>query len=384
MMGKAAELPFDAIITPPAVGSAEEDELAELQQLFSSRGPYPPPRDSTIPKTTLAKLKVGEELLLHADEARQEREDRRRVREAQMTERLARAQTRREEAKARAERCRIAKEKEYQRKREIVSSVRADEDLWQADRERQQQQRWEDAQDRVKKAAGGCSSLDARLDAQEEAVDAKEREEATRYRLELKGTLNEMRTLSLSQKKAGAESSRERRTRALERAAKQQALLKRLAADEKRAEAKAWLLERRHNEASHLHKAASFKHSVAQSRANAMLAKEATYRARKADAMKERANDALVDQEKARILASNKELVAYTYRSKFASHQEAKEWGASTLLQFRSDYFGQSIEGDGSPQLALEGGPISSKPACHSPLVERGEHAHRREARGST
>ena len=52
--------------------------------MFSSRGPFPPPRDSTIPKTTLAKLKVGEELLLHADEARQEKEDRRRVREAQI------------------------------------------------------------------------------------------------------------------------------------------------------------------------------------------------------------------------------------------------------------------------------------------------------------
>ena len=42
----------------------------------------------------------------------------------------------------------------------------------------------------------------------------------------------------------------------------------------------------------------------------------------------------------ARILANNKELVAYTYRSKFASSREAEEWGASTLLQFRSDYFG--------------------------------------------
>ena len=49
----------------------------------------------------------------------------------------------------------------------------------------------------------------------------------------------------------------------------------------------------------------------------------------------------LLHQEKARILAANKELVAYTYRSKFASSKEAEEWGASTLLQFRSDYFGR-------------------------------------------
>ena len=125
-MAKApGEAPVTAITPPPptAVGSAEEAELAELQQLFSSRGPYPPPRDSTIPKTTLAKLKVGEELLLHADEARQEREDRRRVREAQVSERLARAQTRREEAKARAERCKVAREKEFQRKADIVILV---------------------------------------------------------------------------------------------------------------------------------------------------------------------------------------------------------------------------------------------------------------------
>ena len=37
MMGKAAELPFDAIITPPAVGSAEEDELAELHNKEAAR-----------------------------------------------------------------------------------------------------------------------------------------------------------------------------------------------------------------------------------------------------------------------------------------------------------------------------------------------------------
>ena len=369
-MAKApGEAPVTAITPPPptAVGSAEEAELAELQQLFSSRGPYPPPRDSTIPKTTLAKLKVGEELLLHADEARQEREDRRRVREAQVSERLARAQTRREEAKARAERCKVAREKEFQRKADIVRSVRADEDLWESERERQQQQKWVDAQDRVRAASGGYSSLDARLDAQEAEVDAKEREEATRYRLELKKTLNEMRTMSLSQKKAGAESSRSRRTHALERAAKQQALLKRLAADEKRAEAKAWLLERRHNEASHLTKASNFKNSVVQSRVNAMSAKEQAYHARKVEAMKERANDVLVDQEKARILASNKELVAYTYRSKFATHTEAEEWGASTLLQFRSDYFGRDSslgDGEGSPVLALPepaGSPMEGK-----------------------
>ena len=74
-LGKApAEAPAPASIQPASLPTrSEEDELADLQQMFSSRGPYPPPRDSTIPKTTLAKLKVGEELLLHADEARQEK-----------------------------------------------------------------------------------------------------------------------------------------------------------------------------------------------------------------------------------------------------------------------------------------------------------------------
>ena len=51
--------------------------------------------------------------------------------------------------------------------------------------------------------------------------------------------------------------------------------------------------------------------------------------------------------------------MAYTYRSKFASAREAEEWGASTLLQFRSDYFGaggamsQALE-----QLALADGTV--------------------------
>lgn len=327
----------------------EDDEIAELQQLFSSRGPYPPPRDSTIPKTTLAKLKVGEELLLHADEARQEKEDRRRVREAQMSERLARAQTKREEAKARQERCRAAREKEHQRKIDLVRSVRADEDAWEAERERNQQQLFEEARQRVEQAAGPYKNVDERLDAQEEAQDQTEREEGSRMKMELRRALDDMRHLTMSQKRAGAESQRDRRTRALERAAKQQALLKRLAADEKRAEAKAWLMERRHNETMHLAKAQHFKAHVAGSRANARAAQQGLLSVKKMEAAKERANDVLVDQEKARILASNKELVAYTYRSKFASNKEAEEWGASTLLQFRSDYFGRGPPG--SPGL---------------------------------
>ena len=323
----------------------EEEELLELQQLFSSRGPYPPPRDSTIPKTTLAKLKVGEELLLHADEARQEREDRRRVKEAQLSERMARASARREEAKQRQERCRQAREKEHQRKVEIVRAVRADEDSWERERQTQQAALYEAARQRVETAAGPYKNLDARLDAQEEATDKVEREEATRERVRLHQAISDMREFNLANKRAGAVSSRERRSKALEKAAKQQALLKRLSADEKRAEAKAWFLARQQNEDMHLHKARTFKSHVANTRENARMASAAILTNKKLEAMKERANDVLVEQEKARILANNKELVAYTYRSKFASAREAEEWGASTLLQFRSDYFGAGVPG---------------------------------------
>jgi len=326
-------------VTAPEL-SAEELEVMELQQMFSSRGPYPPPRDSTIPKTTLAKLKVGEELLLHADEARQEKEDRRRVREAQLLERLARAQTRREEAKQRQERCRQARDKEHQRKADLVRAIRADEDNWERERQSQQQDLHEHARERVDTAKGGYGSLDERLDAQEAAVDQAEREQATREHKELQLAVASMRNMNLSNKRAGAISSRERRSKALEKAAKQQALLKRLSADEKRAEAKAWILARQQNEDIHLSKAREFKAHVNETRSNARRAQESILTAKKYAAMKERANDVLVEQEKARILANNKELVAYTYRSKFASQREAEEWGASTLLQFRSDYFG--------------------------------------------
>ena len=253
-------------VTAPEL-SAEELEVMELQQMFSSRGPYPPPRDSTIPKTTLAKLKVGEELLLHADEARQEKEDRRRVREAQLLERLARAQTRREEAKQRQERCRQARDKEHQRKADLVRAIRADEDNWERERQSQQQDLYEHARQRVDTAKGGYGSLDERLDAQEAAVDQTEREQATRDHKELQLAVASMRNMNLSDKRAGAVSSRERRSKALEKAAKQQALLKRLSADEKRAEAKAWILARQQNEDIHLSKAREFKAHVRQARA---------------------------------------------------------------------------------------------------------------------
>ena len=271
-----------------------------------------------------------------------------------MAERLARAQMRREEAKQRQERCRAAREKEHQRKAEIVRAVRADEDLWEREREQNQATLYENARQRVDNAAGPYKSMDERLDAQEAAADKVERDEATRDRLRLSKAIDDMRKTSLADKRAGAVSSRERRSKALEKAAKQQALLKRLAADEKRAEAKAWLLARQHNESLHLNKARDFKAQVAVTRQSALDAKEMQITNKKIAAMKERANDVLVEQEKARILANNKELVAYTYRSKFASQREAEEWGASTLLQFRSDYFGAGL---GSP--GGMGGPDS-------------------------
>ena len=354
-----------------AAADAEQDEIAELQQLFSSRGAQPV-RESTIPKTTLARLKVGEELLLHADEARQEKEDRRRVREAQMSERLARAQTRREEAKQRQERCRAAREKEHQRKLDLARSVKADEDHWEQQRQRMTQQLHDEARSRVELAAGPYKNLDARLDAQEAEADQLEREDGTRMRNELKSAIESTRMLMLSEKKAGAESQRDRRTRALERAAKQQALLKRLAADEKRAEAKAWLMERRHNESQHLQKAQQFRSNVAESRERTRRVQAQTLNNRKMAAMKERANDVLVDQEKARILASNKELVAYTYRSKFASSKEAEEWGCSSLLQFRSDYFGRTDPTASMVSSTAGGGVLQVQGGATSPLPQKG------------
>ena len=145
------------------------------------------------------------------------------------------------------------------------------------------------------------------------------------------------------------------------------ALLKRLAADEKRAEAKAWLMERRHNDALHLARAHSFRNSVESSRQNARKAQADSLSRRKVEAMKERANDSLVDQEKARILASNKELVAYTYRSKFATSKEAEEWGMSTLLQFRSDYFGRSPDAQEGSQMGSQMGLLEGGSGIHGP-----------------
>jgi len=182
--------------------------------------------------------------------------------------------------------------------------------------------------------------------------------------LRLAKLLEETRKLSLQEKRAGAVSSRERRSKALEKAAKQQALLKRLAAEEKRAESRAWLLARQHNESLHLSKARDFKQGVALTRQAARDAQEAQLTAKKIAAEKERANDVLVQQEKARILANNKELVAYTYRSKFASQREAEEWGASTLLQFRSDYFGAPT-GTGEILAALGLSPEGMTPDGH-------------------
>ena len=56
------------------------------------------------------------------------------------------------------------------------------------------------------------------------------------------------------------------------------------------------------------------RHGESCDKMESLLRQDAIFTSKKIAAMKERANDVLVEQEKARILANNKELVAYTYR----------------------------------------------------------------------
>ena len=230
----------DRTIATMATGA----EVEELKELFASPPrPNSPPRESALPLTRIAKFGVADENRRLAEQGRMEREERLRQREQEAAERLAKAHASKANALETNERARLHKEMTQEMNQSLVRSIRETEAEWQTEREMAYHGFRNEARKRVLIANG----LDARLDAQEAAVDAEERRLATRDRQELMRQVEQTREDNLLNKRDNASHVRETTTMSVAKAMDDTSIKKKLAAEHKRVDSRQWAKQKEAN-----------------------------------------------------------------------------------------------------------------------------------------
>jgi hypothetical protein len=176
-----------------------------------------------------------------------------------------------------------------------------------------------------------ANGLDARLDAAEERQDEKERQEGRRMREALAKALETLRTTGLRDRKKRCADIRKESATALQQANEAPRSAAAVLGEQKRQHAMNLLSRRQRNEAEYLQRARANKERAKEARNNARANTDAMLSARRRDANREKANDVLVTEAKAKILEANRREVAEVYRSRFAAPKAAAQWDASPL-----------------------------------------------------
>ena len=251
--------------------AATAGEVAELKELFASpsRGLGSPPRESALPLTRIAKFGVADENRRLAEQGRMEKEARLRQREQEAAERLAKAHASKAAAQLTNERARQHKELTKEMNHSLVQAIRETEAEWQEERQMAFSNFRNEARARVLIA----NALDARLDAQEAAVDAEERRLATAGRVELMRQVEEVRQTNLLEKRENASNVRESTTKAVAEAQDAAATAKKLAAESKRTDSKNWARSKMTNKEEQKLRASIGRNAVRTARTHARTAR---------------------------------------------------------------------------------------------------------------
>jgi len=312
-------------------GKSETDELKEL--FASPARPISPARESALPLTRIAKFGVADENSRLASQGRMEKEERLRQREVDAMNRLAKAHAKRDEIFETNARAKLHQDLTKEKNQNLVRSIRATEAEWQVEREQAHENFRADARKRVLIA----NALDARLDAQEEAVDAQERLEGTNERTRVLHQVEEVRQQKLLENRAAASYVREKTAHAVREAEELAALTKKRAAQTKRNDSEIWKQEKQEHDKEQLTRAAVGKQAANVSRDQKAKNHEEMVREKKQFVMrdkKERAIDYTVAEEKAKDLAKKRDSVEKKYRSQFAAQSEAEVWDTAPLRRF--------------------------------------------------
>lgn len=313
---------------------APSKDVEELKTLFATPArPLSPPRESALPLTRIAKFSVADENSRLAAQGRLEKEERMRQRERDEQARLSKALQSQSEVHATRERAKLHQDLTKEKNQNLVRSIRATEAEWQVERE----QAFEGFRAEARKRVLIANALDARLDAQEEAVDEQERKEGTAMRQEMLRQVEETREKKLLENRENAISMRTSTERAVAEATAAAMLAKKKQADNKRRDAEELKVEKEHNREVQLTRAAVGKQAALSIRDQRQKNHDEMVREKKQFVTrdkKERAIDYTVSEEKSKLLQQKRESVEKKYRSQFAAQAEAEKWDTAPLRRY--------------------------------------------------
>jgi hypothetical protein len=248
-------------------------------------------------------------------------------------QRLIKAQANRDAILATNARAKLHQDLTREKNQNLVRSIRATEAEWQVEREQAHEGFREEARKRVLIA----NALDARLDAQEAAVDQEERKQGTMMRIEVKRQVEEVRQQMLMENQHVAALSKAQTEAAVLDAAKQVAIRKKLAGQVTRQDSIAWKAERDQINGLYAIRADVGKSAAQTTRELKNKNMDEMYREKKRSVTrdkKERAIDFTVAEEKAKQLQAKRDFVERKYRSQFAAQDEAEKWNTVPLRRF--------------------------------------------------
>jgi len=279
-----------------------------------------PPRESSLQASSFQRITTLYDNLKVAQKVKEEKEARRSARVAEKEER------RRKMAE------RIKEERKLQESIKVKRDALRDTRIKSKREQRDMEAQWEEQRNADEKSHRNAArinvmeakALDARLDKQEEEQDAKERQEGTEAKQESRSLLLQRRKEMLERKRAVVEAIREATMQGRDQSrqtveSRREAVKKAEHAHQDRLRS-----QREVNRTRFFDKASKTKLEVVKVRNNIKTERELLYQEKAAHAHKERSNDYLVDEEKARVLEENRQRVARVYSGLYANSEQAQ------------------------------------------------------------
>ena len=293
---------------------------------------------------TYLKWQANETNRMAADDVRLLKAEIDRMKEEHAQEWAMRGQMRVEERKARQKHTRKLQQALLKDNCRQVRAMRSDEAAWEVLRNERQRVHEEQGRQRVIEA----NVRETRLDTLEAAQDAKEREEFSRMRRDIAEAAVHVRERELMARRQMTMSITSAREKVLSaRAAAETQTSQR--GVEKRQEARLWEQRREDAEAEYLARAKDNRLRAQTWRTSAKRSLRKLWKAKSKAAVKERGNDHLVAEEKARIRESNRREVQAIYRQRFADAAMRDEFAKSPMARLqRSRGASQTSSGIGS------------------------------------
>lgn len=280
-------------------------------------------RETDVWRASFLKFEIEQE---HKEVGRQQRDEsvflqKQREENAKLWQAQGKAQAK--ERQQRQKRLKRLANEVRKRNRSKVRSVHEESAVLQAEKDARNQELRDAARLRVLQA----NDLDTRLDEAEAALQARERELGTKSRLDTQRAVEDTRSQILARNRLAMQEIRSARSGAL---SARSSCFSPGRGQDKRDAAKMWAQQRQMNEEDYLGEARANRAKAERQKIMTRNSLMALLKARRKHAVKERANDTLVKEERMRILTSNRKEVAVVYKRRFASREEVtKMWDAS-------------------------------------------------------